>query len=210
MIRRRPRAHARLPGTATMRHPLSTGSALHALAARLYRIPRSLAGPGVRETLAILAGHAPIETRELASGTKVLDWEVPREWVLRSARLTAPDGRVVADAAVHNLHVLNFSAGFAAGCRAPSSRPTSTPARPARRHPLPDQLLARGLGLLPAAPRAREPARGRLPGRDRRRSRRRRDELGRGAAARHERRRGPPLDPRLHRRWPTTTSPVWW
>ena len=95
-----------------MRHPLSTGSALHALAARLYRIPRSLAGPGVRETLAILAGHAPIETRELASGTKVLDWEVPKEWVLRSARLTAPDGRVVADAAVHNLHVLNFSAGF--------------------------------------------------------------------------------------------------
>src|SRR5512134_2279264 len=91
--------------------PLSTGPALHALAARLYRIPRSLAGPGVRETLALLAEHAPIARRELASGTPVADWEVPKEWVLRSARLTAPDGRVVADAAVHNLHVLNFSVG---------------------------------------------------------------------------------------------------
>jgi aminopeptidase-like protein len=94
-----------------MTEPLSTGAALHALAARLYRIPRSLAGPGVRETLAILAEHAPIETRELASGTPVSDWEVPREWLLRSATLTAPDGRVVADAALHNLHVLNFSVG---------------------------------------------------------------------------------------------------
>jgi aminopeptidase-like protein len=92
--------------------PLSSGDALHALAARLYRIPRSLAGPGVRETLAILAEHAPIERRELATGTPVLDWAVPREWILRSARLTAPDGRVLADAAVHNLHVLNFSAPF--------------------------------------------------------------------------------------------------
>jgi len=97
-----------------MTEPLSSGAALHALVARLYRIPRSLAGPGVRETLKILAGHAPIETRELASGTPVADWEAPREWVLRSARLIAPDGRVVADAAVHNLHVLNFSVGHRA------------------------------------------------------------------------------------------------
>jgi aminopeptidase-like protein len=97
-----------------MTESLTSGVALHALAARLYRIPRSLAGPGVRETLAILAEHAPIETRELASGTPVADWEAPREWVLRSARLIAPDGRVVADAAVHNLHVLNFSAGHRA------------------------------------------------------------------------------------------------
>jgi aminopeptidase-like protein len=92
--------------------PLSRGAALHALAARLYRIPRSIAGPGVRETLGILAEHAPIALREIASGTPVLDWVAPREWILRSATLTAPDGRVVADAAVHNLHVVNYSLGF--------------------------------------------------------------------------------------------------
>jgi aminopeptidase-like protein len=94
------------------RSSLSTGAALHALAARLYPIPRSIAGPGVRATLDLLAEHAPIARRSIPSGTPVLDWTVPREWHLRSARLTAPDGAVVADAAVHNLHVLNFSRGF--------------------------------------------------------------------------------------------------
>lgn len=95
-----------------MTPPLSRGDALHALVARLYRIPRSITGPGVRETLAILAEQAPIATRAIPSGTRVFDWEVPKEWRFRSARLVAPDGAVVADAAVHNLHVLNFSAGF--------------------------------------------------------------------------------------------------
>lgn len=115
-----------------MPFPLSSGSALHALAARLYRIPRSLAGPGVRETLALLAEHAPIDRRELPSGTPVADWEVPREWVLRSARLTAPDGRVIADAALHNLHVLNYSAGFRGRLALPELRPHlfSLPDRP--------------------------------------------------------------------------------
>jgi aminopeptidase-like protein len=92
--------------------PLSHGAALHALAARLYRIPRSITGPGVRETLAILAEHAPIAGRAVPTGTPVLDWEVPPEWHLGDARLTGPDGRVVADAAVHNLHLLNFSRAF--------------------------------------------------------------------------------------------------
>jgi aminopeptidase-like protein len=95
-----------------MTTPLSRGEALHALAARLYRIPRSITGPGVRETLAILGEKAPIARRSIPSGTPVFDWEVPKEWRFRSARLTAPDGTVVADAAVHNLHVLNFSIGF--------------------------------------------------------------------------------------------------
>jgi aminopeptidase-like protein len=94
-----------------MKTPLSSGSALHALASRLYPILRSVTGPGVRETLSILAEHAPIELREIASGTRVLDWTVPKEWILRRARLAAPDGRVIADAARHNLEVLNFSAG---------------------------------------------------------------------------------------------------
>jgi len=92
--------------------PLSNGAALHALARRLYGIPRSITGPGVRETLAVLAEQAPIETGGVASGTAVFDWEVPREWVFRGARLLAPDGSLVADAATQNLQVLNFSAGF--------------------------------------------------------------------------------------------------
>ncbi|MBZ0101208.1 MAG: DUF4910 domain-containing protein [Thermoanaerobaculia bacterium] len=103
--------------------PLADGAALHALAARLYRIPRSLAGPGVRETLDGLAGFAPIERVDLPSGTPLLDWEAPQEWILRSATLTGPDGRVIADAAVHNLHVLNASAGHRARLSLAELRP---------------------------------------------------------------------------------------
>ncbi|MGH7336271.1 MAG: DUF4910 domain-containing protein [Myxococcota bacterium] len=95
-----------------IRTPLSSGRALHALATRLYPIARSVTGPGVRETLAVLAEHAPIAVAEVASGTPVLDWVVPKEWIVRSARLFAPDGGVVADFTRHNLELLNFSVGF--------------------------------------------------------------------------------------------------
>jgi len=90
----------------------ATGAELHALAARLYPIPRSITGDGVRETLARLGEWVPLERVEVPSGAPVLDWTVPKEWRLRGARLVAPDGRVVADTAVHNLHLLNYSAPF--------------------------------------------------------------------------------------------------
>jgi len=114
--------------------PLSSGATLHALAARLYPIPRSITGPGVQETLALLATHAPIRIDGVASGTPLLDWEAPREWVFRSARLVAPDGRVVADAALQNLHVLNFSTGFHGRLSLEELRPHlfSLPDRPER------------------------------------------------------------------------------
>jgi aminopeptidase-like protein len=56
------------------------GVALHALIERLYPICRSITGDGVRQTLAILKEHLPLEIHEVPSGTPVLDWVVPREW----------------------------------------------------------------------------------------------------------------------------------
>ena len=88
------------------------GADLHALAARLYPIPRSITGDGVRRSLAILAKSIALEIREIPTGTAVFDWTVPREWRLREAHLTAPDGRRIADAAVNNLQLLNYSAPF--------------------------------------------------------------------------------------------------
>ena len=88
------------------------GADLHALAARLYPIPRSITGDGVRRSLAILAESIALEIREIPTGTAVFDWTVPREWRLREAHLTAPDGRRIADAAVNNLQLLNYSAPF--------------------------------------------------------------------------------------------------
>jgi aminopeptidase-like protein len=90
----------------------SLGAEMHALVRELYPICRSITGEGVRRSLRLLQRVAPIELREVPTGTRVFDWEVPREWNLRAARLTAPDGEVIADADRLNLHVLNYSAPF--------------------------------------------------------------------------------------------------
>jgi aminopeptidase-like protein len=89
-----------------------TGADLYALAARLFPIPRSITGDGVRQSLEILAERIALEIREIPTGTPVFDWTVPREWRLREAHITAPDGRRIADAAGHNLQLLNYSAPF--------------------------------------------------------------------------------------------------
>lgn len=82
---------------------------MHALMAELYPICRSLSGAGVRETFSILEREVPLERTEVATGTQVFDWSVPREWNIVGARLEGPNGRVV-DFADCNLHVLGYSA----------------------------------------------------------------------------------------------------
>lgn len=89
-----------------------TGAELHALAARLFPIPRSLTGDGVRQSLVILGERIALAIHEIPTGTPVFDWTVPREWRLREAHITAPDGRRIADAAGHNLQLLGYSAPF--------------------------------------------------------------------------------------------------
>lgn len=85
------------------------GSAMHALVAELFPIHRSVTGPGVRATLARLAGEIPLEVREVPSGTEVLDWTVPREWRLHDAYVAGTDGERVIDVRDSNLHVVGYS-----------------------------------------------------------------------------------------------------
>ena len=83
---------------------------MHNLGARLFPIPRSITGNGVRQTLAILGEQLPgLTVHEVPSGTPVLDWTVPDEWNLRDAYLVGPDGQRVVDVADSNIHVLNYS-----------------------------------------------------------------------------------------------------
>ena len=76
---------------------------------RLWPICRSLTGNGVRESLHILNEIVPLDIHELPSGTEVFDWTVPNEWNIRSAQLINPNGEVIADLKVNNLHVVNYS-----------------------------------------------------------------------------------------------------
>ena len=85
---------------------------LDRLARRLFGIRRSLTGPGVRETLAVIGERVPLAVHEVPTGTPVLDWTVPREWTLREAWVQRLDGTRVIDAADHPLHVVGYSVPF--------------------------------------------------------------------------------------------------
>lgn len=86
------------------------GERMYALIARLYPLCRSITGPGLRQTLAILSEVHPIHVTEVPSGTALFDWTVPREWVIRDAYIKDSSGRRIVDFQKHNLHVLNYSA----------------------------------------------------------------------------------------------------
>jgi aminopeptidase-like protein len=82
---------------------------LHDLVRILFPITRSITGTGVRETLAILRRHIPLSVEEVASGVRILDWEVPLEWNIRGATIRTLNGRPVVDFAANNLHVVGYS-----------------------------------------------------------------------------------------------------
>ncbi len=96
-------------GGAAMAAPQPDGAAIHRLAARLYPICRSLAGDGVRETLAIIGEYLPLHIHEVPTGTPLYDWKAPQEWIIREACIADLAGRRIVDFARHNLHVVNFS-----------------------------------------------------------------------------------------------------
>jgi aminopeptidase-like protein len=85
---------------------------LYEMVARLYPLPRSLTGCGVRQTLQILQEWVPLAVEEVPSGTPVFDWEVPREWRVREAYLLTPRGERIADFKEHNLHLVGYSTPF--------------------------------------------------------------------------------------------------
>jgi aminopeptidase-like protein len=86
------------------------GAELHALVERLFPIPRSLTGPGYRETLSILEEvSGPMERHRFATGEQVFDWEIPDEWTIRGAWIKGPNGQTVVDFGDSTLHVVGYS-----------------------------------------------------------------------------------------------------
>lgn len=88
---------------------VAAGEQLHAFAAELYPICRSITGAGIRETLRRVGERIPLELMDVPSGTEVFDWTVPREWNIRDAYIKDAAGNRVIDFRQHNLHVVNYS-----------------------------------------------------------------------------------------------------
>jgi len=101
--------HSHRPGEWPPASSGTAGHVMHSLMERLYPICRSITGDGVRLTLRILSELIPLEMHEVPTGTKVLDWIVPREWNIRDAYVANSAGRRVIDFRRHNLHVMGYS-----------------------------------------------------------------------------------------------------
>ncbi len=86
------------------------GKEIHEFCKELWPINRSLTGEGVRETLKLIQKRLnDMVIFEVPTGTKVFDWEVPKEWVIRDAWIVDPDGNKICDFKKNNLHLVGYS-----------------------------------------------------------------------------------------------------
>jgi aminopeptidase-like protein len=85
------------------------GLQMHQLIGELFPICRSITGNGVRQTLETIGRLVPLQMVEVATGTRVLDWTVPKEWNIRDAYVKNRQGDRVIDFRKSNLHVLGYS-----------------------------------------------------------------------------------------------------
>lgn len=76
---------------------------------KLWPLCRSITGNGLRKSFHILQEVLPLNLSEIPTGTKVFDWEIPKEWNINEAYIITPDGRKICDFKLNNLHVLNYS-----------------------------------------------------------------------------------------------------
>jgi aminopeptidase-like protein len=63
----------------------TVGREMYQFISDLYPICRSITGNGFRETLHNIQRHMPLEIHEIATGSQVFDWTVPKEWNIRDA-----------------------------------------------------------------------------------------------------------------------------
>jgi aminopeptidase-like protein len=75
----------------------------------LYPICRSITGDGFRKSLKILGNKIDLKIFKFKSGSRVLDWVIPREWNVEDGYIITPSGKKVASFKKHSLHVVNYS-----------------------------------------------------------------------------------------------------
>ena len=88
----------------------SLGKEIHNFANELWPMNRSITGSGVRETLAQIQKKLPsLKVNEVASGTQVFDWVIPKEWKIKEAWIKKPNGEKICDFSTNNLHLVGYS-----------------------------------------------------------------------------------------------------
>ena len=130
--------------------PAEIGEDLHGFAAKLFSDLPSITGNGLRQTLEMIKKRIPLETFEVASGTQVFDWIVPKEWNVQDAYIKDRTGRRVVDFQQSNLHLMNYSSPVHATMPLRELKPhlSTLPGSPDW-IPVPNLLLPGRLGILP-------------------------------------------------------------
>jgi len=88
------------------------GMKMYRLMEKLFPINRSLTGDGVRTTLNIINDQIldfNLNIYEIPTGTKVFDWEVPKEWNVKKAFIIDPKGNKICDFNENNLNLVGYS-----------------------------------------------------------------------------------------------------
>jgi len=82
---------------------------IYLLGKKLFPICRSITGPGVRQTLKIIKKEIPqLKIKSIKSGTKVFDWKVPSEWLIKDAFVMYKNKKII-DFKKNNLHLVSYS-----------------------------------------------------------------------------------------------------
>lgn len=90
---------------------MKIGHEMYSWAKALFPIFRSITGPGVRQTLLYIKNILPsLQICEVPSGSKVFDWVVPDEWIIKTAYIADEEGNIIVDFKKNNLHVMGYSA----------------------------------------------------------------------------------------------------
>jgi len=90
-----------------------SGDEIYGWLSMLFPLNRTLAGPDTRKTLDFLKSVVPkMVIKSIDSGTKVFDWEVPKEWHVREAYVENSLGERVIDYENNNLHLISYSTPF--------------------------------------------------------------------------------------------------
>lgn len=74
----------------------------------LFPINRSLLGEGYNKSLKILNKYIKLKHIKYRSGTKIFDWRVPKEWVVKKAYIKFKSKKIL-DYKNSNLHLINYS-----------------------------------------------------------------------------------------------------
>ena len=76
----------------------------------LYQICRSITGPGIRNSLQLIKKKIPqLKIKSIKSGTKVFDWKIPKEWIIRKAYVIDENNNILIDFNDNNLHLVGYS-----------------------------------------------------------------------------------------------------